>query len=582
MHPYRFAALLIAAIAAFSSAAAQTTEIITRPFEGVRHIQRTETSPRLLSMHLIEIDLAGQGIDFRLTPPISQGSNLTLRQTTRSFMTQQGAQLAINGDFYATQGAYANVLHLAVSDGVRYSPFNGFEPAMNINQNNVATVVTRNHNDPSGYGTVPSVNLWNAVGGNEYIVHNGNNVANWNELHPRTAIGVTADQKLLMFVVDGRQAGHSGGMTTPEVAALMIQYGAIHAINLDGGGSTTLAMADPTPRVVNRPSDGTERAVGNNLAVFANAIAAHQPLHEAPHFVRVLDDFRGATYGRFHRPLTYSSQTQNVSMSSRVALDGTESATGDYSQLLQVRRTSSSAQTWRVRHVSGDANPANNPAIDVSGQTSDGWIGFFARTETAGIRTALALDNNDNSAGTMIGGIQRQLVADGNWHLYEWNLDDPAHWGGIEGIPGTRTSIADGWVTVDSIMLYGGAFDAHVWIDTIAHNPFGSLSSIANWTAGDANLDGKVDIADLGILAANWQQSGRHVIHGDFDGDGQVNIADLGMLAANWQAGPGTMTLDQALALFDTFDGVVVPEPAAATCAAAVLGWILMRRRKTT
>ncbi|HUU23447.1 MAG TPA: phosphodiester glycosidase family protein [Phycisphaerae bacterium] len=63
-------------------------------------------------------------------------------------------------------------------------------------------------------------------------------------------------------------------MAIPELAELMVrQYGVADALNLDGGGSTTLAIADPTPRVVNVPvgagAPGTQRPVGSNLAIFA-------------------------------------------------------------------------------------------------------------------------------------------------------------------------------------------------------------------------------------------------------------------------------------------------------------------------
>jgi autotransporter-associated beta strand protein len=84
--------------------------------------------------------------------------------------------------------------------------------------------------------------------------------------------------------------------------------------------------------------------------------------------------------------------------------------------------------------------------------------------------------------------------------------------------------------------------------------------------AGDANLDGKVDIGDLGLLAGAWQQSGKVWFDGDFTYDGAVNIGDLGLLAGNWQKGVGSGTLamsfDQAMAQFSAFDGVAVPEPA--------------------
>jgi exopolysaccharide biosynthesis protein len=91
--------------------------------------------------------------------------------------------------------------------------------------------------------------------------------------HPRTAVGVArGGRRLLLVVVDGRQKGYSDGMTLRELAEVMRAFGARDAINLDGGGSTTLVYADPDSsgklRVANRPSDPTgERPVGNALAI---------------------------------------------------------------------------------------------------------------------------------------------------------------------------------------------------------------------------------------------------------------------------------------------------------------------------
>jgi hypothetical protein len=53
--------------------------------------------------------------------------------------------------------------------------------------------------------------------------------------------------------------------------------------------------------------------------------------------------------------------------------------------------------------------------------------------------------------------------------------------------------------------------------------------------AGDANRDRNVDVADLGILASNWQSTGKAFGDGDFNYDGSVDVADLGILATNWQ-----------------------------------------------
>lgn len=56
---------------------------------------------------------------------------------------------------------------------------------------------------------------------------------------------------------------------------------------------------------------------------------------------------------------------------------------------------------------------------------------------------------------------------------------------------------------------------------------------------GDANRDRAVDVADLGVLASHWQQTGRTFAQGDFDYDGAVDVADLGVLSSNWQAAIG-------------------------------------------
>jgi exopolysaccharide biosynthesis protein len=91
--------------------------------------------------------------------------------------------------------------------------------------------------------------------------------------HPRTAVGIARrGTRLVLVTVDGRQAPYSDGMSLAELARLMLALGTPQALNLDGGGSTTLVYADPDSggalRVANRPSDaGGERAVGNALAL---------------------------------------------------------------------------------------------------------------------------------------------------------------------------------------------------------------------------------------------------------------------------------------------------------------------------
>lgn len=84
--------------------------------------------------------------------------------------------------------------------------------------------------------------------------------------HPRTAIGWREDGRLILVTVDGRQPQKSVGMTIEELANLMLEFGCREAINLDGGGSTTMVINN---KIVNSPSDQTgERPVSDALLVF--------------------------------------------------------------------------------------------------------------------------------------------------------------------------------------------------------------------------------------------------------------------------------------------------------------------------
>jgi hypothetical protein len=85
--------------------------------------------------------------------------------------------------------------------------------------------------------------------------------------HPRTAMGRLASGKLVLVTVDGRQTGVSAGMSLDMLADLLLELGTVEAINLDGGGSTTMVVRN---RVVNRPSDQTgERPVSDAILVFS-------------------------------------------------------------------------------------------------------------------------------------------------------------------------------------------------------------------------------------------------------------------------------------------------------------------------
>jgi exopolysaccharide biosynthesis protein len=86
--------------------------------------------------------------------------------------------------------------------------------------------------------------------------------------NPRTAIGWTASGDILLVVIDGRQHRWSVGASLLELARVLRDHGAVQALNLDGGGSTTMVVRGD---VINRPSDGHERRITNAVVILPGA-----------------------------------------------------------------------------------------------------------------------------------------------------------------------------------------------------------------------------------------------------------------------------------------------------------------------
>lgn len=108
--------------------------------------------------------------------------------------------------------------------------------------------------------------------------------------HPRTAFGTSADRRTAwMVVVDGRQPGWSAGATLAEMREIFRRLGASDAINLDGGGSTTMVLDDASePRVINSPIHtgvpGRERPNANHLGVRARPYVGKDFLSSAQEY----------------------------------------------------------------------------------------------------------------------------------------------------------------------------------------------------------------------------------------------------------------------------------------------------------
>ena len=92
---------------------------------------------------------------------------------------------------------------------------------------------------------------------------------------PRTAFGLLADGTVIAYVADGRNSEHSVGLTLSELAEELYRLGCVYAVNFDGGGSSAISLRVPgedRARLINRPSDGTERNCATYILYVTDAI----------------------------------------------------------------------------------------------------------------------------------------------------------------------------------------------------------------------------------------------------------------------------------------------------------------------
>lgn len=112
-------------------------------------------------------------------------------------------------------------------------------------------------------------NFKELMGGSDHIIlQNGNIIDDWDERHPRTCIGFNADSTKVYFVVIDGRSPKSTGVSLGEAAGVFLGLGAVNAVNLDGGGSSCMVVNGD---VVNTPSDGSLRSVGNGCLLVSNA-----------------------------------------------------------------------------------------------------------------------------------------------------------------------------------------------------------------------------------------------------------------------------------------------------------------------
>ncbi len=226
------------------------------------------------------------------------------RERVSVFASDTGACVAVNGGFFSMERTPAFHAGLLVVDGVIEAPATrsvvrndiryetaraalGFKPG----SFEIAWATSRDgelqawaeppSHRPGTPATLEGASApWlveDAVGAGPVVVSNGQVDVMTNEevffgsaipdTHPRTAAGITADGELLLVLVDGRQP-LSRGVTLEELAALMVDIGAEKALNLDGGGSSSLVV---NGKLLNRPSGRTlERQVMSAIGVFCD------------------------------------------------------------------------------------------------------------------------------------------------------------------------------------------------------------------------------------------------------------------------------------------------------------------------
>lgn len=228
------------------------------------------------AVHMVSADVNRCELDLVVVPALHEDGTTRMRKSVTDMMPRGPLQplAGVNGDFFDLSGGApvgpevsTTTMRLAVRPAVAWGPARVpwiGEPVRDGDRMGFGP-------DTMGPGEVPEG--IQVIGGDPELLARGRRPGDLGVAarpsfatvrHPRTAIGFdSANGRLWLVVVDGRQAPRSVGMSLPELADLMLGLGADEALNLDGGGSTAMSLRG---RIVNRPSDATgERTVANSL-----------------------------------------------------------------------------------------------------------------------------------------------------------------------------------------------------------------------------------------------------------------------------------------------------------------------------
>ena len=243
---------------------------------GVIHVEKTfvDDDEKKYKVNILVVDpslasfamgSSDDGYDYSLTA--------SKRQNTKQHLIAAAANGAnvvagVNADFFYINGDY-HPQGLAIKNGTVITKGEANRPYFAVTGQGKAVI------GASGT-TANTEELLMAVGGSHIILENGQikdvdmKDSFGYTAHPRTVVGIKENGTVILAVIDGRQSALSNGASLEKCAELMRSLGAETAINLDGGGSSTMVVLDDGEYTVkNSPSDGKLRNVYNSLLVIA-------------------------------------------------------------------------------------------------------------------------------------------------------------------------------------------------------------------------------------------------------------------------------------------------------------------------
>jgi hypothetical protein len=491
----------------------------------------TTLDGRLQKMVAIRIDLYDDDIIFFATPSNGSDPLDTTRQTASQFMATSGVQVGINANFYVPSGSYANLDGVSISQGNIVSPAENLYSRLNVDagallirQDNTATFLA-NINE-----TTNLTGYWTAIESWPFVLKTGVNLGDPSvvsaNINPRSAVGLSLDNRyLFLMTIDGRQPGYSEGATAQETGVWLVLLGSHNGIILDGGGSTHLWISQYNGGTYPLNSPSENRAVGNHLGVYA------APLPSIPYTENcIYADFENGNASTFAYSPGYSGSTFGIDASSSATVVTEQSYLGSGSQKLTIVDNTTQLGGWFVRHVSGGSASRSNNSI----RPTTGYVGFWAKTASSGCQISIAIDNTNNVTADR--GVFKNMPADNQWHLYEWNLEDNNDWDAWASGDGIIDTVD---FTIDSIQIQNSSdIDAIIYLDEIAHNPRVSLKYMFS-TVGDFEPDSDVDLADFAMMAGHWLSNDSEP---DFNRlydlatpyNNIVDFTDFAVFAKNW------------------------------------------------